>query len=48
MIRWGRLVQWIHSSAAAKSLKTRVQGVSNYHSNEIAVKEARREARGPS
>ncbi len=44
MIRPGRLVRWSHSSAEAKSLKLGLQGSSDYHPNEIAVKAA---GRGP-
>jgi hypothetical protein len=43
-IRRGRLVRWSHSSAEVKSLKTRVNGTVDNHSNEMAVKAARRGA----
>jgi hypothetical protein len=46
MIRQGRLIQKSHISAEAKSLKTRVEGLSNYHSNKTAVEAARWEASG--
>jgi hypothetical protein len=46
MTRQGRLVWWSRSSAEAKSLKLGLKGLSDYHSNEIAVKAARRGASG--
>ncbi len=47
MIRRGRLVRKSWSSAEAKVSKLRAKGLSDYHSRETVVEEARRGASGP-
>jgi hypothetical protein len=48
MIRRGRLSGRAAAQQRPRVSKLRAKGLSDYHSNEIAVEAARQEARGPS